>query len=138
MNEQLMQMMQQFSSQNVHNSGLTDQNAMMMQMLEQLKTKKPTEDNNKRHVKMVKTLRKNKNVIRSLTHQLQLAGEFIGQFADLVGACPHCLGQVDECEHCHGEGGPGYRQPDADLMRWIRPAINYLENTNKAKLTNTH
>ena len=40
--------------------------------------------------------------------------------ASLVGACPICLGEDDECAECGGRGRPGCREPAGEaLVVWI-------------------
>jgi hypothetical protein len=47
--------------------------------------------------------------------------------ASLVGACPICLGEDDECPECGGRGKPGCRQPDGEaLMVWIARPLRRL------------
>jgi hypothetical protein len=39
--------------------------------------------------------------------------------AHALGACPHCWGNLDDCEACAGEGVPGTYPPD-------KPAFDYF------------
>lgn len=40
--------------------------------------------------------------------------------AAMVGACPVCLGEDEECQSCHGNGKPGTGTSHIDaLIRWI-------------------
>ena len=52
------------------------------------------------------------------------AAAIVRSVAAMAGACPACLGQLDTCGACHGEGRPGYAAPDPDaLVRWITPPL---------------
>jgi hypothetical protein len=47
--------------------------------------------------------------------------------AALVGACPICLGEDDDCPECGGRGKPGCRQPDGEaLIVWIARPLRRL------------
>jgi hypothetical protein len=133
MQAELLEIMQQMSAQNGPSNAPANSNAMMMQLLQEMQAKKSarqTEQNQLQSVKHKLEQQRRKN--QALMQQLQIAGEFIGQFADLVGACPRCLGQVDECPACAGRGIPGSRMPDPQLLEWIQPALALLRQQRPA------
>lgn len=44
--------------------------------------------------------------------------------AHALGACPHCWGNLDDCEACAGEGVPGTYPPDkAAFDHFVMPAV---------------
>jgi hypothetical protein len=44
--------------------------------------------------------------------------------AHALGACPHCWGNLDDCEACAGEGVPGTYPPDkAAFDHYVMPAV---------------
>jgi hypothetical protein len=47
--------------------------------------------------------------------------------ASRVGACPACLGEVEECSECNGRGGPGSRAADTGaLVMWIARPLHQV------------
>lgn len=44
--------------------------------------------------------------------------------AHALGACPHCWGNLDDCEACAGDGVPGTYPPDkAAFDHFVMPAV---------------
>lgn len=133
MQAELLEMMQQMAAQNGNNPAHGSANAMMMKLLQDMQAK-----NSEQHISepnlhsIMRKLHKQRRINHALTQQLQIASEFISQFADLVGACPQCLGQVDECPACAGRGVPGSRMPDPQLLEWIQPALALLRQQRPA------
>lgn len=47
--------------------------------------------------------------------------------ARAFGACSACWGLNRLCAECHGNGAPGYREPQLDvLLTWLNPALERL------------
>ncbi len=121
-----------------------DLSAMMMQMLKEKQnkasasTEQSDTDTSSRLKRMAADLRKFKRIVQSQRAQLEVASEFIHQFADLIGACQECLGQVPECKRCGGTGGPGTHMPDPQLLEWIRPALDRAAETAPAAEQSQH
>jgi hypothetical protein len=134
MQAELLEMMQQMSAQNANqDAGAGNANAMMMKLIQDMQAKKTTQNSEQPQLHNLKRkLDKQRRINQALQQQLQIASEFIGQFADLVGACPQCLGQVDECPACAGRGVPGSRMPDPQLLEWIQPALALLRQQRPA------
>ena len=60
----------------------------------------------------------------NLNSQLKQALEINCVIAESLGACPECFGQNDECTVCHGQGSPGWKQPDSQLFEYlVTPAL---------------
>jgi chorismate mutase len=88
--------------------------------------------------KLTALLDKQKNINKELLHQFrkleknyrQLLGH-MDEFAEAVGACPHCWGEEPECNYCHGRGTSGYFQPNPEYFNvYIQPLmkkINYVK-----------
>jgi hypothetical protein len=48
--------------------------------------------------------------------------------SDVFGCCQVCWGLNRLCATCRGEGGPGYRHPDAErLLEWVVPALRRID-----------
>jgi hypothetical protein len=139
MQAELLEMMQQMTAQqgnsNAQSSAAAqgNTNAMLMKLLQDMQAKASAEHRPQEQLHSIKRkLDKQRRINQALTQQLQIASEFISQFADLVGACPQCLGQVDECPACAGRGVPGSRMPDPQLLKWIQPALALLRQQRPA------
>lgn len=51
--------------------------------------------------------------------------------AAALGAC-RCWGEQPDCEHCGGEGAPGWMLPDPDAFReYVQPAIDAVRHERR-------
>lgn len=68
------------------------------------------------------------DIIDDLEEELEEEVALNQQLANALGACSDCLGKNPNCEHCEGEGKPGYFVPDFIMYnRYITPAIKAFE-----------
>lgn len=86
---------------------------------------------------VIKKYRKRMAVARRIVQQLEqdvhAAHVVIEHIAHVLGACPGCFGEDDECELCHGHGVPGSMMPMKDeFLSWVEPALARLGLTTTA------
>jgi hypothetical protein len=88
-----------------------------------------------REEKLTALLEKQKSINKGLLHQFRKLEQNyrhmvdqMDQFAEAVGACPHCWGEVMDCSYCHGRGKPGYFRPNPEYFNtYIKPLLSKLK-----------
>lgn len=61
----------------------------------------------------------------------------LDEFAAATGACHLCWGEIPECDHCHGNGKPGYFKPvDRYFRIYIDPLISKLKQNKPQSFNN--
>lgn len=102
----------------------SDLNQLLLQLLQnRLERQETPADHDESLERSIGRLRR-KN--RHLRRRLLVATRFFEALAQLMGACPRCFGQEDNCPLCHGAGVPGSRQPAQELAAWMQPALERL------------
>ncbi len=106
-----------------HNGTGPDLNQLLLQLLQnRLEQQAPDNPDQPLERSIGRLRRKN----RLLRWRLLAANRFVEGLARLMGACPRCFGQDDDCPLCHGGGAPGSRQPATELAAWMQPALERL------------
>jgi hypothetical protein len=69
---------------------------------------------------------------RRLRERLADANALLRRVADMVGACPACVGLERGCTACRGRGVPGSAPPERDEMEaWLGRAIATVQSTHQ-------
>ncbi len=79
---------------------------------------------NSKLTKKVKALRlQQKNILKYLNFFIDVNTVF----SSAVGAC-ECWGEDNNCEHCHGNGNPGYFQVDESaFQQYVMPCMEQVK-----------
>ena len=52
--------------------------------------------------------------------------------SDALGSCTHCWGEDPACDHCSGNGMPGWRNSNKRLFNiYVRPCLDKIYEQNK-------
>lgn len=70
--------------------------------------------------------------IKILQQDYQQTEALLDELAEALGACQYCWGTHHICEHCAGEGKPGYFKINQELFdHYIKPTIQQLVPNEK-------
>ena len=83
---------------------------------------------------LIKALKKAHRQIRQMGDELKAMEESFEFFlqindelAEAVGACGECWGELDDCQHCQGQGRAGSFMPNEEAFNhYIRPALQHI------------
>jgi len=91
---------------------------------------------NKKLLEQVKILKDQLKQANEEKHQMGASLNYLwklnNSLAEALGSCSNCWGEDAECNNCHGQGSPGWRQINKRFFnRYILPGLEKLYGLNK-------
>jgi hypothetical protein len=91
---------------------------------------------NKKLLEQVKIMKD--QVKQSIEEKQQMSGslnylwKLNNALSEALGSCRHCWGEDAECDNCHGNGSPGWRQINKRFFnRYVLPGLEKLYGLSK-------
>jgi hypothetical protein len=81
---------------------------------------KPKRKQDKKSARMLR-------MMHHLQEELEATQVVMHHVGKMLGACPYCFGEDEDCEACAGRGAPGSTKPaKKELLAWVEPALARL------------